>query len=254
MLVESTNQGEPMDPTKPFHAPWPMDPSVDTPEVIELEFYKGSKGIDIGCTQLPGPASRQRRIVQEWCEFFQDPTPVRDLVLSTRTPVNLFEAVCRQSQLRSLFIKWGAMKDLTPIANLKNLKRLNLGSCSISDLSPIGELTSLEHLFLGNLSKLSDYSPLAKLTKLKFLLIEGAPWAPKDVWIDDLDFLRKLPKLRGLQIAAAKIRDDSWLEPLLQSKGLEYLDLPKRCVNQHRQEILAGLPKLKHGLVVSPTW
>ncbi len=180
------------------------------------------------------------------------PSPVRQLIIGTRLPIPLFEAICHQRELRVLFIKWGPIKELSPIINLKKLKKLHLGSCSIEDLSPIASLTNLEQLSLSNLDRLSDYSPLANLNKLQLLEIEGAPFMPKKVWIDDLRFLASLKKLRGLSICAARFRDSSYYKSLAGSPGLEYLDLPK-LDDTSREEIVSSLPNLKYGDVISPT-
>ena len=57
------------------------------------------------------------------------------------------------------------VSDITPLANLTELKKLNLRACKISDLSPIAGLTKLTWLgFLNN--NVSDISPLAGLIHL----------------------------------------------------------------------------------------
>lgn len=231
----------------PFYAPWPMREAGSRTTVVEVEYYQGTERLQLMCTQLPRRPAEQRKIVAEWCKFFRKPSPVRQLSLVSRVPVPLFEAVCESRQLTELFIKWGPIKDLGPISNLTRLTRLRLGSCSVTDLAPIAALTSLEHLSLGNLDRLSNYSPLSALVNLKLLHIEGRPFAPKNVWIDDLKFLHSLKKLEGLSIYAARFRDPNFHESLHGLKTLKYLELPGLVRDESvRRGIESHLPRLQY--------
>ncbi len=143
----------------------------------------------------------------------------------------------------------GPIEDLSPIRNLKNLQRLRLGSCSVSDLTPIKQLKQLEHLSLGNLDRLSDYSTLGTLKKLQFLEIEGAPFMPKHVWIDDLKFIRRLPQLRGLSLTSVRFHDDNYH---LDFRGLplKWLDLWVKD-SEIRNAIVSSLPDLCGGRILA---
>ncbi|MEK6238683.1 MAG: leucine-rich repeat domain-containing protein [Planctomycetales bacterium] len=241
-----------MDKKRPFWTPWPITtPKSMRHGITEVAEYRRTKNLVLNCTQLSGPASRQRRIVDEWIEFLRRPSPIRTLLVVTRCPERLFEALCNQHPLTALGIKWGPIQDLSPISQLKELERLDLGSCSIEDLSPLSALTKLEHLSLENLDRLSDYSALGKLKKLLYLRIEGAVFMPKKVWIDDLQFLRSLRNLRGLSIAAARFRDPGWAASFEGLDHLEYLDLP-RTDEEDREQLLKSLPNLRHGNVANP--
>jgi Leucine-rich repeat (LRR) protein len=241
MAADNTNS--------PFYAPWPMREAGSGKPVVELGYYRGMQRLELMCTQLARRPAEQRKIVAEWCEFFRRPSPVRQLSLVSRVPVPLFEAVCESRQLTELFIKWGPIKDLNPISNLTNLTRLHLGSCSVTNLAPITALTKLEHLSLGNLDRLSDYSPLSALVNLKLLHIEGQPFLPKDVWIDDLKFLHSLKKLEGLSIYSARFRDRNFHETLHGLKTLKYLELPGLVRDESvRRGIESNLPRLQYVL------
>ena len=63
------------------------------------------------------------------------------------------------------------VSDLTPLAELNNLTRLDLYETQVSDLSPLAELTNLEALDLAG-TQVTDLSPLVKLEKLEWLLLE----------------------------------------------------------------------------------
>ncbi len=69
--------------------------------------------------------------------------------------------------------KWinnNAVSNLTPIANLTELREIDLGGNPISDLSPLTELSNLRTLYLGGNST-SDLSPLTKLPNLRLYLV-----------------------------------------------------------------------------------
>ena len=87
--------------------------------------------------------------------------PISDL-----TPLaNLF-------QLRTLWVWQCDISDITPLANLTRLKTLDLSYNRIADISPLANLTSLVNLLLRD-NRIVDVSPLARLTNLEVLYIEG---------------------------------------------------------------------------------
>ena len=134
----------------------------------------------------------------------------------TRTPKAIFEAICTQQSVTSLRFKWLAVSDISAIAQMKQLKALQieLGS-SITDLSPIGELTELETLVLGSTVKITDYSLLGRLKNLKELVICSYPTrVPGDVMTMESDaFLTELPDLYYLDLADVKILRRTVLTP-----------------------------------------
>ena len=66
----------------------------------------------------------------------------------------------------------GDCKDLTPLAGLKNLKRVHLCFTQVSDLAPLAGLNELELLWLSE-APVDDLTPLAGLTKLESLHLES---------------------------------------------------------------------------------
>lgn len=70
--------------------------------------------------------------------------------------------------------------DITPLANLIQLKRLNLSRQLIYDITPLANLTQLTHLTLEN-NYVTDFSPLANLINLEQLWINrnlGSDFTP----------------------------------------------------------------------------
>jgi Leucine-rich repeat (LRR) protein len=70
--------------------------------------------------------------------------------------------------------------DLSPLAELKNLKRLDLWSTEVTDLSPLAELKMLKELELQQ-SQVSDLSPLFELKNLSYLGLMTTPVSDKQV-------------------------------------------------------------------------
>jgi internalin A len=66
------------------------------------------------------------------------------------------------------------ISDLSPLAQLTNLRELYLSYNQISDLSPLAHLTNLNFLFLES-NKIGDLSPLSQLTNLTWLFVGGNP-------------------------------------------------------------------------------
>ena len=232
----------------PFWTPWPLPPRSKVPYIIERCDYGRGKNLHLRCTQLNDTASEKKRILNEWCDFFCSGSPVRTVNIATRCPQILFDAVCEHTDLTALEIHWGPIDDIANIRKLKNLQRLRLGSCSVADLTPLKALKHLEHLSLGNLDRLSDYSVLGTLKNLRYLEIEGAPFMPKHVWIDDLKFIRRQPYLRGLSFAAVRFRDDNYYRAF-RGLALEWLDLWVKDV-EVRAAIVDSLPNLKGGCIL----
>ena len=61
-----------------------------------------------------------KRILNDWCDFLtNNPNEFEKLILPTKVPQELFDAVCHQTNLKKLKIKWGGYKDLSKIKNSK---------------------------------------------------------------------------------------------------------------------------------------
>jgi Leucine-rich repeat (LRR) protein len=218
--------------------------------IVERSEYQRQRYLGLACTQLPPPykPSDQERIMQEWCRFFRESPPVRELALRSRVPPELFEAVCDHRQLTRLHVKWGPVRDLTPLRQLKKLEGLSLGTTRVGDISAIAELPKLTLLQLDNLKRVHDFGALSNAERLEFLRIEGYPQGPQKIHINNLEFARRLHRLRALSVGFV-IVDDFDISPLFNLRKLEYLDLPS-ITNRHRDPLLEALPKLRFGNVV----
>jgi internalin A len=116
--------------------------------------------------------------------------------------------------ITSLALATNYITDVSPLAELTELRWLGLETNAITDISPLSALTELEGLqILGN--QIKDISPLAELTNLRSLLIGGNP-------ITDISPIAELKELRFLELVACPVMDFS---PLLELPNFEYLEM-----------------------------
>jgi len=106
------------------------------------------------------------------------------------------------------------VSDLTPLAGLKNLKRIYLDSTRVSNLGPLARLTNLEEISFNN-TPVRDVSPLANLTRLRRLVANQS-------LVSDLAPLAKLTRLQSLSLCDTPVAD---LPPFAKLKNLRYLYL-----------------------------
>jgi hypothetical protein len=124
------------------------------------------------------------------------------------------------------------VSDLSPLAELKNLRSLDLNLTQVSDLSPLAELKKLEELVLYA-TQVSDLSPLAELKSLIVLELSNTQ-------VSDLSPLAELKNLAGLGLDGTLVSD---LSPLAELKNLEVLLLNDCSVNEEQvQELRLALP------------
>ncbi len=92
------------------------------------------------------------------------------------------------NKVTQLLLIGSQIDDLRPLAELKNLRILNVGNNQITDLSPLAGLNNLERLWLWD-NQISELSPLVGFHQLKWLFINGNQ-------ITDLDSLKGFKELR----------------------------------------------------------
>lgn len=199
------------------------------PKLQTFSQYEGESDIELQCTQLDNKtAKEQSKIVEEWCvHLTNDQLPLKSIWMETRISQKLFDAICHQTSLTSLWIKWGVYPDLTAIRQLINLEHLHLGNGkNITDLSPITSLHKLKTLESDGLVNVHDYSFLESLTALQDLDIEGDGFSSmKPVILPDLKFLETIPWLQRLCLKMVRVEDKDY-SPILKIKNLKWLSLP----------------------------
>ena len=157
-----------------------------------------------------------------------------DYLVLNHTLVSDLSPVRSLTNLTELVLDDTLVTDLSQVAGLVNLEWIAFsdGDGKISDISPLAELINLRRINTwGN--PISDLSPLAGLTKLKVVDICGAD-------LSDLTSLTKLPNLEELYLAGNGISNVSALAGLteLTRLGLHHNDISDISP-------LAGLTNLK---------
>ena len=115
------------------------------------------------------------------------------------------------------WINMNEFSDLSPLARLTKLKRLNLGGSDgrVHDLSPLSDLTNLEEFHCWNCN-ITDLAPLSGLSALRTLSFGS------NDHLSDLAPLSGLVNLVNLTAYYCNIED---VAPLSGLTNLEYLDL-----------------------------
>jgi internalin A len=170
-----------------------------------------------------------RRLVETINELLPNANGYLSLASS---PIREIWSLANLSELRSLQLDRTSVSDLTPLAELTSLQTLNLNQTSVSDLTPLAELTSLQTLNLGQTS-VSDLKPLAGLTSLETLYLNKT-------LVSDLTPLAGLTSLETLFLSETSVRD---LGPLAGLTSLQTLYLHKTPVSDLTP--LAGLTSLE---------
>ncbi len=155
--------------------------------------------LSLACTQTDLPASQQKKWVAAWCEKLPSCDSVKILWFQTKVTQALFEAACQMPHLESLYIKWGALRSLEPLLQLKKIRHLHLGSApSAEPISVLSQLTTLVDLEIENNPGVCDLRFLEPLTALESLSISGQRNSLKKVKIKNLAPLARLTQLKRL--------------------------------------------------------
>lgn len=142
----------------------------------------------------------------------------------------------------------GAIKDLTPLLNLKKLELLRLSHNEISDIFPLKELTGLKYLYISH-NNITDISSLKNLTNL-----ENFDFAVNKV--ADMSIVKNFKKLTLLDIYSNKISDISYVKELeklayfrADSNNIEIIDALKNL--KLLEDLDLGNNKLKDTSVLN---
>ncbi|HOW50923.1 MAG TPA: leucine-rich repeat domain-containing protein [bacterium] len=130
--------------------------------------------------------------------------------LDTLTPF------AKMPNLRKLDLRFSAgIKDLTPLAGLKNLEELTIWGTGVTDLSPVKDLPKLRRID-AKMTQISDLKPVAAMKNLFALDVLMAPVA-------DITPLADHPALAEVVLCSTKVPD---VAPLYgYAERVTYLDL-----------------------------
>lgn len=149
------------------------------------------------------------------------------------------------------------ISDVSPVANLIQLRVLNMAVCQVSDIRPLANLTHLESLHF-HYNQIEDITPLANLTRLTDLWLF-------DNYISDIRPLENLTLLEDLRIQNNPIVNYRPLDALSlassqydESCELSGLSIQERIQNQSFPSIfkawdcILNRPALSHETQLAP--
>ena len=207
--------------------------------------YDGSSKLNIVCTQLTISEYQQRKLVNQWCQLLPEMNQIRYLWFSSRVNQAMLDAVCDNHFIEGLYIKWGGIKDLTKLKNMKSLKFFHLGtSPSVESIEVFLEMGQLIVLELENIKKIRDLSPLHILNKLEGLAITGSMWTTQIV--NSLEPLSTLENLRYIFLFNLNVLDRT-LAPLAKIKTSQSIKTYYWWPKSEFQLLRDSLPELKYG-------
>ena len=201
--------------------------SNDVPYIKYPSEYDGQAIIKLCCTQHTDidwetntdrmTDARQRKITAEWVDFLiGNQLPLKEVQLCTLTPQRIFDALCTQSGIKSLRVKWLRCDDISSITGMKHLKKLVIERApSVIDISPLASLKELEVLILGDAMKLRDYSLTGKIQSLQMLGVcrYQTSCDSRKMKMQSDAFLAGLPDLRYLDLQDVVIKERAFLSP-----------------------------------------
>ena len=121
--------------------------------------------------------------------------------------------------LTSLHLEWNRITDITPLANLTQLRKIDLSnSLLVSNIEPLSKLINLDSFIMPG-AQVSDISPLRNLTQLETLDLNNQNGTPK---LSDISPIADLVELNSLALGGNNISDISALANLTK---LHYLML-----------------------------
>jgi Leucine-rich repeat (LRR) protein len=153
--------------------------------------------------EYPGETlTPDKKITQnDLAEILKKHPDVKYLDLSDCHLVGDFSLLGKLEQLEELSLcNNPQLNDISFLANLKNLKILNLGSTGIEELSPLSGLVNLQILNL-KYNYLESLNPLKNLVNLHDLVLWGS------AGFNDLNCLPGLTELRDLDIDSSTVKN-----------------------------------------------
>ena len=116
--------------------------------------------------------------------------------------------------------------DVNFLADLPQLRILDISLCDLTDISPLASLTELEFLEL-NYNYVTDISPIANLKKLKYVNLNNNN-------ITSYDALLDLPALERLWISCSGLTDDQ-LDEMRATLSAKLPNLDIKASNKNRE-------------------
>lgn len=192
----------------------------------------------------------RQEIEQKWINVLPTLKNVKALSVRHRVKEDFFDAICQMQNLEDLRFWSSTVEDISNISKLKNLKRLKLWSFTrLKDISPLALLKDLTILSIDNCFKIDNFEIIGQLNQLVGLELCGDTFAPRNLRIASLKPFETLKKLKHLDLSSASVIDKSY-DSILKMESLERFDLAITVEKNMREKIKAEHKNLKAGFFV----
>ena len=139
---------------------------------------------------------------------------LQELDLSGNVNISDLSPLAKMSALKRIDISGTPVSDLMPLRNMNNLEVLNISGTEVSTLEPLRYCTHLRELKMKD-AQISDISLLANIPALELLDISYSP-------VKSLDAISGVTPIRDLRLRKTSISD---LTPLSDLTNIELLDI-----------------------------
>ena len=80
--------------------------------------YNGEENLSLWITQLGVTPKEQKQIIKDWVEFIPSMKNLKYLWIQSRVNQEIFDAVCQNDSIVSLYIKWSGVKRIDKLSKL----------------------------------------------------------------------------------------------------------------------------------------
>ncbi len=177
---------------------------------------------------------------------------LKNLLLSSTAVKNL-KALEKCVNLVSLVVVDGPLADISPLARLAKLERVDLTRTAVKDLKPLKALAEMKNLSIGG-TPVADLSPIANLKKMIDIyasktaikdlralkgLVELTRVSISETAVSDLGPLAKCEKLWSLSINGSKVKK---IDPVLKLAKLSSIYVDKDFPEAEKDKLKKALP------------
>jgi Leucine-rich repeat (LRR) protein len=196
-----------------------------------------------------GTTAKDRKTLEnKWLDLLPKLDKVKSLSIRLKVSQDFFNAVCKMKNLERLHFWTSTVEDISEIAKLKNLNRLDLESFSrLTDIGPLLKLSKLKLLYIENSYKIENYDIIGKMTQLIGLKLNGSITAPKNLRLPSLKPFANLRRLEHLDLDACSVIDNSY-DTVLALENLKRFDILVTIPKDLRDKIKSGHKNLQAGM------
>lgn len=195
----------------------------EIPLISYPEEYNGERILKLYCSQHSKVVDwvetisdyQRKKITDSWEKYLlENRLPIKEVQVCSKMPHRVFDALCSQTSIESMRIKWFDGTNIDKIRKLTNLKKLFIESVPrLTNIEPIADLLDLEVLILGNTKKINDYKELGKLKNLKVFSICSYQTQENITQMSDDSFMFDMHSLDYVDMCDVRVKNQVFLVP-----------------------------------------